>query len=307
VRQGFGVAFPAAMLFAAPTIAELASLATAPGASGGIPRRHKMPEAMNVTRPTTGRSLVLLRPGQPMAPLFLIHGLGGHIASLGVLARQMSSGRPIYALQAQGLAAGERPQNRVEAMAASYIEEIRSVQPGPPYLLGGWSLGGLIAREAARQLCSAGEQVACVAMFDTHLLDTNRSRTDGDRRLVIQAIAPQVGLALRELKKLPFDEQWDRLVRHSHVVHGIEPEEIERLAVVCQAHLTAAAHYSPPPYGGRTLLFVTRQWPRGQARRWRSLCSNLHVERVSGDHYSMLRQPAVRVLAERLDTQLKNL
>ena len=54
-------------------------------------------------------------------------------------------------------------------MAAWYVKEIRDVQPQGPYLLGGWSMGGLIALEAARQLLAAGQAVALVAMFDTYL------------------------------------------------------------------------------------------------------------------------------------------
>ena len=42
-------------------------------------------------------------------------------------------------------------------MAAWYVKEIRGVQPQGPYLLGGWSMGGLIALEAARQLNAAGQ------------------------------------------------------------------------------------------------------------------------------------------------------
>ena len=81
--------------------------------------------------------------------------------------------------------------------------------------------------------------------------------------------------------------------------------EIRRLAAVCKAHLAAASRYRPQPYGGRAVLFQARESGGG---RWtgggRPLCPRLCVERVPGDHYSMLRKPHVDVLAERLDQHL---
>ncbi len=81
----------------------------------------------------------------------------------------MAGWRPVYGLQALGLDPGQEPHDRIETMAAWYVKEIRGVQPQGPYLLGGWSMGGLIALEAARQLNAAGQTVALVAMFDTYL------------------------------------------------------------------------------------------------------------------------------------------
>ena len=106
------------------------------------------------------RSLVLLRPGGSDRPLFLIHGMGGHVAAFMPLARAIAGGRPVYGLQALGLDPDQTPQDRIEAMAASYLEEIRAAQPQGPYLLAGWSMGGLIALEAARQLVAAGDPQA---------------------------------------------------------------------------------------------------------------------------------------------------
>ena len=55
---------------------------------------------------------------------------------------------------------------RIEEMAARYVAEVRKAHPGGPYLLGGWSLGCMVAYEMARQLTAAGADVALVALFD---------------------------------------------------------------------------------------------------------------------------------------------
>ena len=45
-------------------------------------------------------------------------------------------------------------------MARDYIAEMRTVQPNGPYLLGGFSGGGITAYEMTRQLREVGEDVS---------------------------------------------------------------------------------------------------------------------------------------------------
>ena len=54
-------------------------------------------------------------------------------------------------------------------MAEHYIKEMRTVQPEGPYFLGGFSAGGLVAYEMARQLHEAGERVPFLALFDSYV------------------------------------------------------------------------------------------------------------------------------------------
>ena len=102
-----------------------------------------------VSSPGQGGSLTPLRGGA-RGRLFCIHGLGGHVAAFLPLARGLAEERPVYGLQAMGLESGQQPHDRIEDMAAFYLGEIREVQPHGPYLLAGWSMGGLIALEMAQ-------------------------------------------------------------------------------------------------------------------------------------------------------------
>src|SRR6185503_19901819 len=56
--------------------------------------------------------------------------------------------------------------------------DIQRVRPAGPSLLGGWSMGGLIAFEMARQLNQQGERVGTLVLFDTHLPPQNRKAID---------------------------------------------------------------------------------------------------------------------------------
>ena len=106
------------------------------------------------------------------------------------------------------------------------------------------------------------------------------------------------------MKKLPLDRQWQRIAEQAHGVKGIGAAEIRRLAAVCRAHLAAASRYTPQAYANPAVLFPAREGGGARDRRWKSLCPQLRVEPVPGNHYTMLRKPHVQQLAARLDACL---
>jgi thioesterase domain-containing protein len=250
------------------------------------------------------RSLVLLRNGNSMTPLYCLPGLGGHVAVFRPLAEALAQSRPVYGLQALGLDAGQAPQESIEAMAAHYIRELRTVQPHGPYLLSGWSLGGLTALEAARQLAAGGEAVDLVALLDTYLSAAEFEQRPPDQSAALRWLAPRLNLSVAELMHLPLDQQWERIAEQARSAHGIDAPEIQRLAAVCQAHLAAAGRYQPQPCPCAAVLFRAGVHLGVPSRRWQSLLPGLTIESVPGDHYSMLQPPQVAVLAERLDAYL---
>jgi thioesterase domain-containing protein len=251
-----------------------------------------------------GQSLTPLRISGSQPPLFCVHGLGGHVACFLPLANGLTQERPVYGLQGQGLEPGQTPHERMEDMAAFYLNEIREIQPRGPYWLAGWSLGGLIALDTANQLLASGESVAMLAMFDTYLSLDEFEQLDVSDQAVIGFIAPLLNIAPKELKKLSLDQQWQRIAERANLAEGIGVAEIRRLAEVCKAHLKAAAIYQPRPYTGQAVLFQAEE-DRGRLdKRWKTLCPALQVERVPGDHYSMLRKPHVETLAAILDRYL---
>jgi thioesterase domain-containing protein len=97
-------------------------------------------------------------------PCFLVHPAGGSALCYRALAAQLQ--RPVHGLQAPGLQGQPQPDD-LPALAALYVEAVREAQPSGPYLLGGWSSGGVIAYEMARQLEAQGETVAQLVMIDT--------------------------------------------------------------------------------------------------------------------------------------------
>ena len=141
IEQTFSIRLPMAVLFQAPTIEQLADVLAGEGCT------------------VRWRSLVAIQPEGKNPPFFAVPGVGGNVLVFARLAKLLGDAQPFYGLQARGLDGKEKPFMRVEEMAAHYIEEIRSIQPHGPYLIGGTCTGGLAAYEIAQQLMAQGRLV----------------------------------------------------------------------------------------------------------------------------------------------------
>jgi acyl carrier protein len=110
--------------------------------------------------------LVELQATGPHPPFFCVHGVGGEVLSFCDLARQLAPDQPFFGLRALGSDSHAPPLRRIEEMASYYLEAIGTVQSRPPYYLGGFSFGGSVALEMARQLQAQGRPVALLAILD---------------------------------------------------------------------------------------------------------------------------------------------
>jgi acetoacetyl-CoA synthetase len=151
VEEAVGLTLPITAIYDATTIARLTDRLIA----GGGPRDTTLVEL----RAARGRNAG--------APLFLLHGLGGSVMVMRDLARAIGGNRAVWGIEAVGLDGGCAPLDDVHAMARDAAQRIRSVAPSGPYLLAGYSFGGLVALEIARLLDSEGEKIGLLAMLDT--------------------------------------------------------------------------------------------------------------------------------------------
>ncbi|PZQ51495.1 MAG: polyketide synthase [Rhodovulum sulfidophilum] len=317
IRKEWGVDLPISALFEAPTIARIAALvaARAPGARGG-----EEVAAPVVARPPRYTHLVPMHSGAPGpgTPLFLVAGMFGNVLNLRHLAHLLGPDRPVYGLQAKGLHGGEEPHRTFEAAAASCLAELREIQPDGPYLLGGFSGGGITAYEMARQL--GPEAVAALVMLDTPIpARPPLSRRD---RLLIRGRELRAGGAAfvtgwaRAKWRYEATRLRDRFAPPAPVAepHAFHDKRIEA------AFLGALPLYATPRWEGPLLLLRPPLDPRWRvsggrfvdAEReyvypdndWTRFAPRTEVIEVPGDHDSMVLEPNVRVLVARLRTAL---
>lgn len=274
ISHMLGKTIPLALLFEAPTIEKLAEILD----------RNDWAQQWSC--------LVPIQPRGSRPPFFCVHGVGGNVVGFRELARLLSPDYPFYGFQAQGLDGQRPPFADVESMAAHYIREMRSVQSEGPFLLGGYSFGGLVAYEMARQLYAGGEQVGLLALFDTY---------PGE----LEAVTASIWKLMLEPKRLRMLRDVPKTAKKSveRRVKGLFLSKI--LKDVLRANQTAAVSYALQPYEGKTTLFRAEQFSlrafNDPHAAWNELAvGGLRIEEIAGDHGDILVVPQVNELARKL-------
>lgn len=287
IEQIFGKNLPLATLLQATTVEELASVLRQKGWSA------------------PWSSLVAIQPSGSKPPLFCIHPIGGNVLEYLNLVRYLGSDQPVYGLQAQGLDGKQAPLNRVEDMATHYIKEIRAFQPEGPYFIAGFSFGGAVAFEMARQLHAQGQKVALLALCDTRSPKLRENRLSFVESMCIRLshlwqLEPQ--------EKLNYIQSWVKWHMHKgdykEFLRNQLPESLLNFDVL-DANFQATKNYVPQVYSESVTLFRCRvqdpKFSHDPQLGWGELVSGqLKIHDVPGDHDGMLREPRVRALAEKL-------
>lgn len=115
--------------------------------------------------PTSG--LVEVQRGEPGRPrLYMVHDLHGSAYGLRQLAPHLGTDQPLWGFESPYLEAHPPPFRSLETLALRYVTELRRVQPEGPYHLAGYSFGGVLAFEIARQLVQDGDEVPVLVVVD---------------------------------------------------------------------------------------------------------------------------------------------
>ena len=306
MEKSFGKRLPLATLFQAPTVAQLAS----------ILERDLAP---------SWSSLVPIQPLGSRQSFFCVHAVGGNVLEYYDLARHLGTDQPFYGLQSRGLDGKQAPHTRIEEMAAHYIKEIREFQPTGPYLIGGRSLGGIIAFEMARQLRAQGQEVGLLALLDSYPVGYDKlSPNAGAWRSKVGRIVRRMGSHLSNLRGLSLQEKllyvidksqygpikiksklWQTIYRSYESLGRTLPRALRD---VQEFNWLAARDYVPQLYDGRVTLF----WASGDLRAsfdlvegWRVLAEEgMEVREIPGTHLNIIKEPHVAELAKKLNESL---
>jgi amino acid adenylation domain-containing protein len=113
--------------------------------------------------------LVPIKPNGTKPPLFMVHGAGLNILNFKNVISNFDDNQPVYGIQGIGPNGYDNWFETIEEMAACYIESIVKINPNGPYALAGFSFGGVVALEMARQLKEQGKKVSIIALLDSYV------------------------------------------------------------------------------------------------------------------------------------------
>jgi acetoacetyl-CoA synthetase len=281
IERVFGRTLPPLLIYTAPTIASLAALLEDPA-------------------PPSFPPCVKLKAGTEGAPAFLTHGLGGNILEFFELVRCIRSPRAIYGLQARGMDGIEEPFSSIEEMAQYYLDAIRTIQTHGPYILIGYSLGGLVTFEMARRLSLAGESIALLSMIDSYpdlRFVPIGQRLRADYRTARNHISnlTQMPFLVALSYSLHASRRMEHSLRMQSKADGGRPPlgvaftpAMERVREFAEV---ALRRYKPRCYHG-TVKFVraarSLHFPDDPAEIWTNLVDAFDVQSVPGDHHQIL-------------------
>jgi thioesterase domain-containing protein len=269
------------------------------------------------TLPKTGEwsSLAELRPGST-SPLVCVHPLGGNAFWYLPLARKIGGEQTIYGLHSQGLDLTEPVQRDIAEMAHTYIADLRRAAPHGPYALLGWSFGGAVAFEMARQL-APDDVVSFVAMCDVGPDDMAAIPDSADAAFGLLVHAVRLDHAAPELMSLGGSARVETLHRmclqHERLPPGYLPEHLERMFAINHANLHAMHTYAFGQYSGDLIVFRAAQRDTGAesqvGRRdlgWRQYVDgDIAIESITGSHFDALSRTNIDVIAAYLQRRLR--
>jgi acetoacetyl-CoA synthetase len=255
-----GRELPPVMIYHASTIAALAAL---------------------LDEPTTPRfpPLVMVKDGVEDPPVFITHGLGGSVIDFFQVVRHLQTSHPIYGMQARGIDGVDAPFDRIEDIAEFYLDAVKRLQPCGPYLLIGYSLGGLVTLEMAQRLTANREKVALLVMLDTYPHMRHLS------------LGQQALLATQQvLRRASGNLKWGLNLSASYQPPSDVPLSPALLRFRDTAYL-ALQRYRPKFYSGE-IKFVRAEiptyFPADPVAVWGRLAHKVVVDTIAGDHLGII-------------------
>lgn len=300
-----GVKLPLSILFRYPTIKKLALVLKLK--DGGQKEWN---------------SLVHIKPEGNKPPFYIVHGGGLNVLPFYSIAKNMDADQPVFGLQAKGLNGIEEPLKSIEEIAAHYITEIVMQNPNGPYSLAGYSLGGIIAFEIAKQLKSAGKTVKELIMFDTYVFQADPEKNWADntlkkvrynfnKRLFDLYLLWKYPLLLKRLKRESLSRRLSKILLKLKIRQPkVETPILKAIKTIESIQKEAGIKYVLSYYDGPIHLLrakvPTIYFHDPKYLGWKPFVKQIHIWDMEGEHTTMFSPPNdvkfATVLQEILDT-----
>ncbi|WP_158914220.1 amino acid adenylation domain-containing protein [Caulobacter sp. S45] len=224
-------------------------------------------------------------------PIFCLHTVvEGTVFFYDALARRLGGQECFLGVLPRGLHDGGEADNTMEGMAEHCVAAIQSRQPQGPYRLLGFSSAGVLAMETARRLKALGQEVSLLGMIDAY-----------------PPVGKRTWLYQWEIQSDRVCRLGNALITRVHALSNCEKKDDPADAALRWRHRLAVRAYRAQAYDGDAALFVSKQTVGMFAEPglgWSRLTAKLDYDVLAGGHYSIVNEPGVAELADRLCARL---
>ncbi len=272
-------------------------------------------------------SLVSLHPHGHKIPLFFLHVISGNIRYGETIARYLAPDQPVYGFIPPMVNGEFKAYKRIEEMAAGYIQELGSIHPTGPFVLACWSWGVRVTYEMAQQLHRQGLPVALVIIIDAFFHHRHLLASPSNTVHLMPYFLKNLGFWIFNTLQNPPPNllaTFSRLIRkinrrlfrkmHHTNIPFFQPdvedlmqyhEQPTYIRRMIDDHWQAALAYVPQAYPAKITLFKARARPLFHSLEpdlgWGRLAQGgVEVITVPGNHLTIVQEPRVKILAEKL-------
>ena len=266
------------------------------------------------------RTLRAPREGSDEIPVFVFHAAGGSTVVYEPLLKRLPASTPMYGI--------ERVEGSIEERAREYVPKLMEINGDRPFILAGWSLGGVLAYACAIGLKKAGADVRFVGLIDAvrpgePILQTKeetRARWDRYARFAERTFNVEVPeIPYEELEALD-DEGQVKFVLDIVSQSGVQIPggiiEHQRTSYLDQRAIDLA---EIQPYDGNVTLYMADRYhddaiyfePAYATRKpdggWGEFVSELEVVPIGGEHIQAIDEPYIAKVGAHMSEALNRI
>ncbi len=246
-------------------------------------------------------------------PILLVGGIHGVVPASNLMMEYIDSGHPFLVTVPFGMDLDSVPEN-VEECAKHYAHTLENQYPYNEYIIGGHSLGGLIALEIASILKNKGKSIKFLFLIDTFHPKTIKNITISEGiqtrmkfylkkfttvsfKIKIELINFLIGKNIRKIKTVIVQKSSNKKDNHN---------------LNYKHNLLLALNYIPKQYNGKVILISARQEEKSYLyidqyllnqkeviiSNWKEVISGefLFYE-ISSSHTSIMKNPSIKIVA----------
>jgi polyketide synthase 13 len=244
--------------------------------------------------------------GSTKIPVFVFHAAGGSTVVYEPLLNRLPPDTPMYGF--------ERVEGTIEERARQYVPKLREMQGDGPFILVGWSLGGVLAYACAIGLKQQGCDVPFVGLIDTVRAGEEIPQTKEETRRRWERYARFAERTFNvEIPEIPYEqlEELDDEGQVRFVLEAIKASGVQIPGGIIEHQRTsyldnrAIDTAQIQPYDGHVTLYMADRYhddaiifePRYATRKpdggWGEYVSDLEIVPIGGEHIQAIDEPII--------------